>query len=371
MPSLEQFDKDIFYMRQAIALGEQARLIAPPNPWVGCLFVKDNQVVAQGHTQSAGGAHAEIVALKLAADRAQGATVYVSLEPCAHYGKTPPCVNALIQAKVARVVVALEDPDVRVNGKGLAALRQAGINVTVGTCADEAAQSLKPYLHHRRTGLPYCILKSAVSIDGRTAAVDGSSQWITSDEARSDAHSLRAYSQAIVVGSRTAHRDNPLLTVRHGTLVPAYSTLRIILSSSGHLDSNLKIFTNCEAPTLIVASERCSAETRIQWEKSGAEVMLLPANNEGIDLRALLQRLGQRQIIQLLVEGGSTLHSSFIKEQLFNQLTVYVGACILGPQGLPAFNDLEVPSIHSALRLHLKAFKPLGSSFRLDYTLEA
>lgn len=367
MPSLEQLEKDTIYMRQAIILGEQARLIAPPNPWVGCLIVKDGHVLAQGHTQTAGGDHAETVALTAAAERAQGATVYVSLEPCAHYGKTPPCVKALIQAKIGRVVVALEDPDARVNGRGLAALRQAGISVTVGTCAEEATQSLKPYLHHRKTGLPYCILKSAVSIDGRTAAADGSSQWITSDEARSDAHSMRAYSQAIAVGSRTAQRDNPLLTVRHGALLPAYPPLRVILNSSGCLSPGLKIFANSEAPTLIATSERCSAETRIQWEKSGAEVVFLPTNNEGIDLQALLQILGQKQIIQLLVEGGGALHSSFIKEKLFNQLTVYLGACILGPQGLPAFSDVTIASIHSALRLQLISYKLLSSSVRLDY----
>ena len=183
---------DVQAMARAIALGSKGRITAPPNPWVGCVIVKDGIVVGEGFHQTAGEPHAEIHALQQAKEQAMGATVYVTLEPCVHHGRTPPCSDALIKAKVSKVFVALEDPDPRVRGKGIAFLKDAGIWVNLGLCRDEAVQSLQPYLHQRKTGRPFCIAKAAISIDGRTAASDGTSKWITPKEARADSHRIRA-----------------------------------------------------------------------------------------------------------------------------------------------------------------------------------
>src|SRR2546421_3538656 len=201
-------------MAAAVALGEQGRLTAAPNPWVGCVLVRDSEIVGRGFHRAAGEPHAEALALAQAGGRARGATAVVTLEPCTHFGRTPPCTPALVEAGVARVVVAVLDPDPRVSGRGVEELRAAGVAVDVGVGAAEAEASLRPYLHHRRTGRPLCLLKAAVSLDGRTAAADGTSQWITGPEARADSHRLRVESQAVVVGAGTALADRPALTAR-------------------------------------------------------------------------------------------------------------------------------------------------------------
>src|SRR5690242_13153488 len=201
-------------MAEAVALGERGRLTAAPNPWVGCVVVADGEIVGRGFHRRAGEPHAEVHALREAGDRARGATAFVTLEPCAHQGRTPPCAPAMVEAGVRRVVVAVFDPDERVAGRGVEILRAAGVTVDVGAGAEAAAHSLAPYLHHRRTGRPLCLLKTAASIDGRTAAADGTSQWITGPEARADAHRLRAQSGAVVVGAGTAVADRPTLTWR-------------------------------------------------------------------------------------------------------------------------------------------------------------
>src|SRR5256886_11759118 len=198
-------------MAAAVARGEQGRLTAAPNPWVGCVLVRDGEIVGRGFHRAAGEPHAEALALAQAGGRARGATAVVTLEPCTHFGRTPPCTPALVEAGVARVVVAVLDPDPRVSGRGVEELRAAGVAVDVGVGAAEAEASLRPYLHHRRTGRPLCLLQAAVSLDGRTAAADGTSQWITGPEARADAHRLRAESQAVIVGAGTALADRPSL----------------------------------------------------------------------------------------------------------------------------------------------------------------
>src|SRR5688572_28606504 len=227
-------DRDGELMARAIEIAELGRVTAPPNPWVGCVLARDGEVIAEGFHVRPGEPHAEVVALRSAGTRARGATAYVTLEPCSHRGRTGPCADALIQAGVTRVVVALEDPDERVSGRGLDTLRAAGVEVTVGIGAADAATSLAPYLHHRRTGRAYCLAKVAMTLDGRIAAADGTSRWITGEAARHDTHELRAASQAIVVGSGTALADDPALTVR-GVAVTGPSPLRALLDGRGRL----------------------------------------------------------------------------------------------------------------------------------------
>ena len=223
-------------MAQAITLASSVRVATSPTPWVGCVIEAADGQVFGGATEPPGGAHAEVVALRAAGEAARGATAWVTLEPCSHTGRTGPCADALIAAGVRRVVVALEDPDPRVSGRGIERLRAAGIEVDLGVEADAVREQLAPYLKHRSTGRPWVVLKLASSLDGRTAAPDGTSQWITGGAARADAHQLRAESDAIVVGAGTVRADDPSLTVRH---VPGRSPLRVVL---GKAPAGAKVF---------------------------------------------------------------------------------------------------------------------------------
>jgi len=359
---------DTTLMRWAIALGERGRLSAPPNPWVGCVIATGGIIVGEGYHHRAGEPHAEIEALADAGARASGATCYVTLEPCCHYGRTPPCVNALIAAGIARVVVAVEDPDSRVSGQGVAALRAAAVTVDVGVGAAEATASLLPYLHQRRHGRPYCVVKAAMSVDGRTAAADGTSQWITGEAARRDAHTLRAASQAIVIGSGTALADRPSLTVR-GVDAPPTPPVRVLLDGRGRVPATGPLFDTTLAPTLVVTSHHCSASRRREWEDAGCAVNIVSnaPDGAGVDITEVLALLGSRGIVQALVEGGSTLQSALVAGGFADSLVVYVGSKVLGDGGAPLFPALPIASLPDAITLNLIAVKQLDDTARLDF----
>jgi diaminohydroxyphosphoribosylaminopyrimidine deaminase/5-amino-6-(5-phosphoribosylamino)uracil reductase len=328
------------FMECAADAGERARYHAPPNPWVGCVIVKNDKIVGEGFTQPPGQHHAEITALQKAGEEAKGSTVYVTLEPCAHFGRTPPCSQALIRAGVAKVCVALQDPDPKVAGKGISELRHAGIVVEVGLAAERVKKSLAPYLHHRTTGLPWCVAKAAISIDGRMTAVDGSSKWITCEHARKDVHELRAQSQAIIIGAETALKDRPQLTVRDFHAEGMRQPLRIILDSQGRVPREGPLFDPDLAETLVITGKQ--------------------------PLKQILSDLGRRGILQVLIEGGPKVLTSFWKENLINQLVVYMGPRLLGSSGKALF-DLEIPNIELSPRLELLDSKILGSSVRTSY----
>lgn len=360
-------EDDVKWMELAIAEGEKGRITAPPNPWVGCLIIKDGKIIGSGYHEAAGQAHAEAIALHAAGPQAAGAAAYITLEPCCHHGKTPPCVNALIEAKVKKVVIALEDPDPKVNGKGIAALKKAGIEVETGILSDKATQSLEPYLHHRLTGQSFCIAKVAVSIDGRTAAADSSSQWITTTSSNIDNHRLRAESQAILIGSKTALIDHPLLTVREGT-IPCKQPLRVILDRKGILDTDSALCNVELAPTLILTSDQCSVDRLEKWKTCGVEVAILPLNKDNqFNPKDILDLLGRRNILQVMVEGGSEVLGSFMKADLINRLIIYMGPRILGDNGYPLFKNFQVASIDEAPTLKLASVKVLGETVRMDY----
>ncbi len=358
----------IQFMQQALALAEQARFHTPPNPWVGCLIVKNGQIVGSGVTQPPGQAHAEIKALEQAQEQAQGATVYVTLEPCAHTGRTPPCVDALIRAQVREVYVGLQDPDARVSGKGLALLQEAGIQVVQGICAHDIQNSLRAYMYQRQTGLPYTILKAAISLDGRIAAEDQTSQWITCPEARLDVHHQRACSQAIVIGSGTALKDLPSLTVRHSTFTPRQPPLRVLLDTTGRVPAQGPLFDTQMAPTLVFTSTQTTASRRQDWEATGAEVNIVPHTAHGLDLSRIWQILGQRQILQVLVEGGSQLQTALLETTLVNRLCLYIGPLLLGSAGYPLYQK-HIATLQHAQRLHLEDMQQFGQTVRLHYTL--
>ncbi len=349
----ETKEQQLFFMRYAIRLGEKGRITAPPNPWVGCVLVKEGEILGEGYHIAPGHPHAEAVALERAGPLAKGATAYVSLEPCSHQGRTPPCALALIKSGVQKVVIPFLDPDPQVAGTGVQALKEAGIQVIVGVAEEEACLSLEPYLHHRRTHRPFCVLKAAMSLDGRTAAADGTSKWISSEEARHDAHQLRAQSQAILIGSKTARLDHPQLTVR---TMDAQQPLRVVIDSEGGVPPEGPLFDPSLAPTLVFTTSQ-------DWVKEGVEVIRLAK----ITLETVLDELGKRSVMQLLVEGGSHLHAAFLKEGLAHRFCLYVGNCLLGPKGMPLIPDLEVATMEEAPRWQLEGVHRFGGSARLDF----
>lgn len=356
----ETKEQQLFFMRWAIELGEKGRLTAPPNPWVGCVVVKDGEILGEGYHVAPGEKHAEVIALEKAGKLAKGATLYVSLEPCVHQGRTPPCVNILVDSGIRRVVIPLLDPDHNVSGKGVKYLQQAGIDVVVGIGAEDAARSLQPYLHHRKTKRPFCLLKAAMSLDGRTAAADGSSQWITGEEAKENAHQLRAESQAILIGSQTALTDLPQLTVRG--IAVRKQPLRVVLDRGGKVPAMGPLFDTTLAPTMIFT---CNSEKKTEWEQKGVEVIV----SKDLVLEEVLEELGKREILQVLVEGGSHIHSTFIKAKQAHHFTLYIGGCLLGDEGKPLLSDFPVGNINQAPRWTLENVKRFGNDVRLDYFL--
>ena len=286
-------------MIRALAAGTAVRCITSPNPWVGCVIRTGHGEMFEGATAEPGGPHAEVAALAAAGPAAAGSTAYVTLEPCNHYGRTGPCTEALIAAGVRRVVIAIEDADPQVAGSGIAALRAAGIQVDVGLFAARAEVQLAPYIHHRITGQPYVVLKLAMSLDGGTAAPDGSSQWITSPEARARGHRLRAESDAILVGAGTVRRDDPSLTVR--------DYRPPVMPSSGVVDP-LRVILGSVAP-----------DARVQ-----------PCREMKGDLGAVLDELGAEGVMQLLVEGGAAVAGAFHRAGLVDRYVIYVAPALFG-----------------------------------------
>ncbi len=355
-------------MCQAMALAEKARFHAPPNPWVGCVIVKNGEVVGRGYTQPPGQAHAEVKALQQAQENAKNAALYTTLEPCAHTGRTPPCVQTIIQAGIREVYIGIQDPDARVSGKGCQLLQEAGIKVIQGICTQEIKKMLASYLYHRQTGLPYTLLKAAISLDGRTAAADQTSQWITCTEARQDVHLQRAFSQAIVIGAKTALKDLPQLTVRHPHYTLPNQPLRVLLDAKGQVQAKGPLFDCQLAPTLVITTPQCSKNRQTEWLESGAEVAIVSASEMGVDLQETWQLLGKRSILQVMVEGGSLLHTALLQTSLVNRLLIYIGPLLLGSTGIP-FYQRHIDSLHQAQRLSLQDIQRLGDSVRLDYVL--
>jgi diaminohydroxyphosphoribosylaminopyrimidine deaminase/5-amino-6-(5-phosphoribosylamino)uracil reductase len=334
-PDQTALNTDETHMARAVELAQDVRTTTSPNPWVGCVIVdKTGQVVGEGATAPYGGPHAEAAALAMAGERARGATAYVTLEPCAHYGRTPPCTEALISAGVAGVVAAIRDPDPKVAGAGFTALEAAGVSVSAGTLAGPVSDQLRPYLVHGSTGRPFVVLKLAATLDGRTAARDGSSRWITGIEARRDVHRLRAESDAVLVGAGTVRADDPELTVRDddtGTGVERRQPLRVVL---GH------------AP-------------------AGARVQ--PALELDGDLGAVLDELGRRRVIQLLVEGGAHVAAEFHRAGLVNRYVWYLAPVFLGgDDGWPVFAGAGATTMADAWRGRLVSVRLLGGDLRID-----
>ncbi len=357
------------YMALAFEEGKKARLHSSPNPWVGCVIVKDGQIIGSGHTSPPGQAHAEIMALSETGDEARGATLYVTLEPCSHEGRTPPCVDALIKAGITRVVIAVADPDHQVNGKGLSKLKDAGISVDTGICQNLAEKELEAYFYHRKTKMPFCILKTAMSLDGRVTAPDGSSQWITCKKARADGHRLRAESQAIIIGSETAIKDQPRLTVRNHA-APHTPPIRVLLDSRGRVKAGGPLFDQSLGQTIVYTTSKADPNNLLHWKKRGIGIVevMASATGVGVHLPQVMKDLGSRGVIQALIEGGPTLHGECIRQGFVNQFHVTIGNCLLGSEGKGVFGGNFTDSIANAPRFQLESATPFGDCVKLIFT---
>ena len=351
---------DLSYMAQAVQLAKQGLCSVSPNPRVGCVLVKDGAVIAQGWHIAAGGAHAEIHALQQAGANANGATAYVTLEPCSHHGKTPPCCDALIQAGIARVVYGMQDPNPQVSGAGLQKLRDAGIAVE-GPVLEQPAQALNPgFIKRMRHGLPFVRIKMAMSLDGRTAMASGESQWITGAAARHDVQRLRAESCAIITAASTVLSDNAQLTVRdpqHLAALGARRPLRVLLDQHAHVALDARIFDD-QAPTLWCTSKPAPANlpTHIRhW--------MLPVKQHRADLQALLTQLAELGCNEVLVEAGATLAGAFLQERLADEMIVYMAPKLLGSTARPLFT-LPFESMNEAHNLTILDVRAVGDDWR-------
>jgi diaminohydroxyphosphoribosylaminopyrimidine deaminase/5-amino-6-(5-phosphoribosylamino)uracil reductase len=346
-------DSDRAAMRAALALARRGLGMVWPNPAVGCVVVKDGRVVGRGWTQRGGRPHAEAEALARAGAAARGATVYTSLEPCSHWGRTPPCADALIGAGVGRVVAALEDPDPRVAGTGNARLRDAGIGVEVGLCAAEAGEVNAGFFCRLAHGRPLVTLKLAASLDGRIATATGESRWITGPAARERAHLLRATHDAVMIGTGTALADDPELTCRLPGL-SGRSPVRIVLDGRLRLPDTMRAFA---PPSWVLTLAGAPEERRARLRRLGAEVIGVPPDADGrIDLALALQALGARGLTRLLVEGGGTLAAALLARGLVDRLVWLHAPLLIGGDGIPAVAPLGLAALAGA-----PGFVPLSS----------
>lgn len=353
-------EDDERWMRTALVLGRRGLGNVWPNPAVGAVIVRDGRVVGRGWTQPGGRPHAEAVALDAAGSRARGATAYVTLEPCAHHGRTPPCADALVEAGIARVVTALGDPDPRVSGRGHARLREAGIKVRTGVLAAEAALDQWGFLSRIRRGRPLVTLKLATSADGRIALGSGESRWITGAEARRRVHLLRASHDAVMVGGGTARADDPSLTVRGLGIqrqpVRVVLTARLDLPLDGRLAATAQ-----EVPVWLVHGPAAPAAIRAAWEGLGAVCIEVPeAPGRGLDPDAAMAALGAAGLTRVLCEGGGALAASLLDAGIVDRLVTFAAGLVIGADGRPATGPLGLSRLDAAPRFELVSTEAVG-----------
>jgi diaminohydroxyphosphoribosylaminopyrimidine deaminase / 5-amino-6-(5-phosphoribosylamino)uracil reductase len=351
------------YMQEALRLAEFGRYSVAPNPMVGCVIERDGVIVGRGWHQTAGLQHAEIIALNEAGEKAAGANVYVTLEPCCHFGKTPPCVDALIAAKIKAIHIALLDPNLLINGKGVEKLRAAGVEVHVGEKANLARKQNEVFLHYIISKRPYVVAKWAMTLDGRIAADSGDSKWITAIKAREHAHYYRCWLGAVLVGANTISMDDPMLTPHLITANNIKFPWRIVLDGAGSSPESVKIFAvNPEAKTLVVTTEKAASNWRKNLALKKVEMLVLPAEQNGkVKLNLLLDELGKREITGLLVEGGQGVLTSFFKEKLVNKIHVYVAPKLIGgAKNFTPLGNMDLVNMTQSLNLTYEKYESLG-----------
>ena len=351
------------YMRQALRLARKGLGKTSPNPMVGAVIVKDNRVIGKGYHHYFGGKHAEINAIEDAEDSIDGATLYVTLEPCCYHGKTPPCVDAVIRNKIARVVIGTLDPNPKVSGKGVELLRQQGIETTVGVLEKECRSLNEAHSKYMTTGIPLVTAKFAQTIDGRIATAIGNSRWISSAQSRRLAHKLRTTHDAIMVGAGTVLTDDPQLTVR---LFRGRNPVRIIVDSRLIIPLDAAALTDQKTtPTIVATTPRADAEKLSRLRDMGVEVLTTGESKEGVDLRQMLEMLGQRGISSVLVEGGARIITSLLRLNLVDNLVIIIAPKIIG-KGIEAVGELNITGVSEALKLTFKKIYRMGADLVIE-----
>ncbi|MBD3286450.1 bifunctional diaminohydroxyphosphoribosylaminopyrimidine deaminase/5-amino-6-(5-phosphoribosylamino)uracil reductase RibD [candidate division WOR-3 bacterium] len=357
-PDFSEQDKG--FMREVLNLAEKGRGQVSPNPMVGAVIVKGDEIIARSYHSRYGGPHAEAIAIADARGKTEGATLYVNLEPCVHFGRTPPCTEKIAKAKIKRVVISVKDPDKLVNGKGIEALRHSRIQVDVGLLEGEARELNRAYFKHRDTGLPFVILKLATTLDAKIATSQGDSQWITGEEARVLSHKLRADSDAVMVGVSTVLADDPQLTVR---LVPGHNPLKVILDSRLRTPADANLL---KAGKTLIFTNRSSLEQRDRYEQSVVSLTAVEKDVQGgLDLLQVLKELGRRQITQLLVEGGGKVASSLLARGLVDWLVCCINPSLLG-QGIGYTDSIIFKDIDQRLCLRDVKMNWIGQDIKLE-----
>ena len=357
---------DFEFMARALRLAERGLYTTTPNPRVGCVLVKDGRVVGEGWHERAGEAHAEVAALKAAGASAAGATAYVSLEPCAHHGRTPPCTDALIAAKVGHVVAAMQDPNPQVAGRGLQKLRDAGIRADVGLMEEQARELNVGFVSRMTRGRPWMRVKIAASLDGKTALKNGLSQWITGTDARRDGHRWRARSCAVMTGIGTLKDDDPRLTVRD--VESPRQPLRIVVDSRLRITPEAKILDG--GPVLVATATSDEHKTRA-LEAKGAKIVALPNPEGKVDLLRLTQHLAGLGLNEVLVEAGMNLNSALLRAGVVDELLLYLAPHLLGDAGRGMLNLGELTEMDQRLQLEIRETRMIGPDMRILARLPA
>jgi diaminohydroxyphosphoribosylaminopyrimidine deaminase/5-amino-6-(5-phosphoribosylamino)uracil reductase len=353
------------YMARALELAHKGLFTATPNPRVGCVIVRGEKVVGEGWHEKAGGPHAEVNALAVAGAQAAGATAYISLEPCVHHGRTPPCTDALIAARVSRVVAAMEDPNPQVAGKGLAALKSAGIGAESGILENEARELNIGFVSRMTRGRPWVRLKLAASLDGKTALLNGRSQWLTGAAARRDGHAWRARACAVLTGIGTVRDDDPQLTVRD--VATSRQPLRVIVDSRLETPPTAKVLAG--GGVLVVAAVRDGARVRALQDK-GAEIVALPNAAGKVELGGLMRELGRRGINELHVEAGFKLNGSLLREGLVDELVLYLAPHLIGDAARGMFDLPPLEDLGGRHELKIHDLRMVGSDIRVIARVE-
>ena len=359
----------ITFMQRALDLAQRAKGRTSPNPLVGAVIVKDGKVVGEGHHQKAGTPHAEVHALNAAGEDAKGATLYTNLEPCCHWGRTPPCTEALIRSGIVQVYVAEVDPNPSVAGKGVQQLQNAGIDVHVGICRQEASDLNEVHRKYIQTGKPFVILKTAMSLDGKIATASGESQWITSEASRQRGHQVRDAVDAILVGRGTVARDNPALTTRlqHRN---GQDATRIVLDSHGRTPPDARIFNaESEAGVIVAVTPEAPSENVDALEKAGAEVLIVPASHGNkVCFKRLMEILGKREITSVLIEGGSEINGAALAAGIVDKVMCFIAPKLIGGQDAPGpIGGVGIRSLTDAAHLQRVSVTPVDER---DFLIE-
>lgn len=356
--------EDQYYMKFAIDLAKRATGQTSPNPVVGCVIVKEGEIVGFGAHLRAGEAHAEVNAIQMAGrDKVSGSTVYVTLEPCSHFGKTPPCSDLLIQSQVSKVVIASTDPNPLVAGKGIEKLREAGIEVELGVCEEDALALNQVFFHYIKTGKPFVTLKTAASLDGKTATHTNESKWITGPDARMDVHQYRHQHDGILVGVGTVLSDDPSLDTRlpNGGKNP----IRIVLDTYFRTPLNAKVLTDGKAPTWIVTGDKPNLE-KVKALEGKEDIKVLALPSEKVEINDLLKLLGEAGITSLFVEGGATVNASFLKEKAIQQVITYFAPKLIGGKDAPSLIGGEgFATMEEVVELEIKEVTRIGSDLKI------